>query len=50
MAEPPAATTEEFRRLCDFLYRRTGMAFSLARRYFVDRRLADRMAATGSAG
>ncbi len=48
MAEPPAATTEEFLRLCDFLYRRTGMAFTLARRYFVDRRLADRMAATGS--
>ncbi len=41
-------THEEFRRLCDFLYRRTGMIFTEARRYFVDRRVADRMAATGT--
>jgi chemotaxis protein methyltransferase CheR len=40
---------EEYRRLCDFLYRRTGMLFDESRRYFVDRRVADRMAATGAA-
>ncbi|MFG1425874.1 CheR family methyltransferase [Roseixanthobacter glucoisosaccharinicivorans] len=41
-------TDEEFRRLCDFLYRRTGMLFSDSKRYFVQRRIADRMAATRS--
>jgi chemotaxis protein methyltransferase CheR len=41
-------THEEYRRLCDFLYRRTGMIFNEARRYFVDRRVADRMTATGA--
>jgi chemotaxis protein methyltransferase CheR len=39
---------EEYRRLCDFVYRRTGMSFDEQRRYFVERRVADRMAATGS--
>jgi chemotaxis protein methyltransferase CheR len=39
---------EEFARLCDFLYRRTGMIFTEAKRYYVERRVADRMAATGS--
>ncbi|WP_207477480.1 CheR family methyltransferase [Arenibaculum pallidiluteum] len=39
---------EEFRRLCEFFYRRTGMTFSDAKRYFVDRRLRNRIAATGS--
>jgi len=43
-----AATEEEFERLCEFLYRRTGLAFTTAKRYYVDRRMADRMAATGS--
>jgi chemotaxis protein methyltransferase CheR len=37
---------EEFRRLCDYLYRQTGMAFTEARRYFVERRVVERMAAT----
>jgi chemotaxis protein methyltransferase CheR len=41
-------THEEYRRLCDYLYRRTGMIFNDSRRYFVDRRIADRMAATGA--
>ncbi len=50
MADPPVPVTqEEFRRLCDFLYRRTGMLFTEAKRYFVDRRVGERMAATGSA-
>ncbi len=47
MGDPRTATAEEFRRLCEFLYRRTGMAFTVARRYYVDRRLAERMEATG---
>lgn len=45
----PALRDEEFRRFCDFVYRRTGMSFGEGKRYFVDRRVADRMAATGEA-
>ena len=49
MVEDAPITQEEYRRLCDYLYRRTGMTFNESRRYFVDRRVADRMAATGAA-
>lgn len=38
---------EEFRRFGEFFYRRTGMVFGDARRYYVERRLRARMAATG---
>ncbi len=48
MAEDPPIAEEEYRRLCEYLYRRTGMSFSETRRYFVNRRVADRMAATGA--
>jgi chemotaxis protein methyltransferase CheR len=48
MAEMAAVTEEEFRRLCEFLYRRTGMVFAASKRFYVDRRIADRMAATGA--
>lgn len=41
-------TEEELRRLCDFLYRRTGMIFAESKRYYVQRRLTDRMLATNS--
>ena len=47
MAESERITQEEFRRLCDYLYRRTGLVFTEARRYFVERRVTDRMAETG---
>ena len=49
MAELPALEEDEFRRLCDFIYRRTGMVFTEAKRYFVERRVAERMALTQSA-
>jgi chemotaxis protein methyltransferase CheR len=39
---------DEFRRLCDFLYRRTGIVFTEAKRYFVERRVIARMTATGA--
>lgn len=42
-------TPEEVQRFCEFLYRRTGMSFSESKRYFIDRRLDERIAATGSA-
>ena len=50
--EPPyvsvAVTDADVRRLCDFLYRKTGMSFAQEKRYYIDRRLAERMIATGS--
>ncbi len=48
MSDPAQVTEEEFRRLAEFLYRRTGMVFTENKRYFVERRIAERMAATGS--
>ncbi len=49
MPEREALTEEEFRRLCEFLYRRTGMVFTEAKRYYVERRVVERMTATRSA-
>jgi chemotaxis protein methyltransferase CheR len=49
MDDGEGVTEEEFRRLCEFLYRRTGMVFTETKRYYVDRRITDRMAATGAA-
>jgi chemotaxis protein methyltransferase CheR len=48
VADKGAVNEEEFRRLCDFVYRRTGMVFTEAKRYYVERRVSDRMAATGA--
>jgi len=49
MTEFPALTEDEFRKLCDFLYRRTGMVFNEPKRYYVERRVVERMLATSSA-
>ena len=46
---PAKITPEDVQRFCEFLYRRTGMSFSESKRYFIDRRLEERIAATGSA-
>jgi chemotaxis protein methyltransferase CheR len=43
-----SVTQEDVRRLCEFLYRRTGMSFDDNKRYYIDRRLAERIAATAS--
>jgi chemotaxis protein methyltransferase CheR len=48
VADPDPISEEEFRRLSDFLYRRTGMVFTETKRYYVQRRITDRMAATGA--
>ena len=45
MAEAEHATEAELRALCEFLYRRSGMLFGEDKRYYVERRLADRMEA-----
>ncbi len=41
-------SSEDVQRFCEFLYRRTGMSFTESKRYFIDRRLEERIAATGS--
>ncbi|KAB1072684.1 protein-glutamate O-methyltransferase CheR [Methylobacterium planeticum] len=41
-------TDPDFARFCEFFYRRTGILFTPAKRYFVERRLAGRMTDTGS--
>ena len=38
-------TEDDFRRLAEFLYRRTGMVLTEGKRYFVERRLRERMTA-----
>jgi chemotaxis protein methyltransferase CheR len=48
VAEPEPITEEELRRLSEFLYRRTGMVFTEDKRYYIQRRINDRMAITGS--
>jgi chemotaxis methyl-accepting protein methylase len=48
VAEADAITEDEFGRLSDFLYRRTGMVFTETKRYYVQRRVSDRMMATGA--
>jgi len=46
VTDPVHVTEEEFRRLAEFLYRRTGMVFNESKRYFVERRISERMVAT----
>ncbi len=48
MVEPEPISAEEFSRLTDFLYRRTGMIFAEPKRYYVQRRVDERMKATGA--
>lgn len=48
MSDFPTLTEDEFRRLCEFLYRRTGMVFNEGKRYYVERRVFERMVATES--
>jgi chemotaxis protein methyltransferase CheR len=48
VSELAPLSEEDFRRLCDFLYRRTGMVFTEAKRYYVERRVLERMVATGA--
>ena len=46
----PSLTTEEFARFCSFFYRHTGILFSEQKRYFVERRIQDRIRVTRSEG
>jgi chemotaxis protein methyltransferase CheR len=48
MSDAATVSSEEFHRLCEFFYRRTGMVFTEAKRYYVERRVRERMSATGA--
>jgi chemotaxis protein methyltransferase CheR len=47
-ASAPIITPENFLKFRDFFYARTGIHFDEKKRYFVDKRLMERMEATGS--
>ncbi len=47
-AGPQALDAEELRRVCEVVYRRTGMTYGEAKRYFVERRVLDHMARSNS--
>jgi len=46
-AQEPRITDAEFERFRDFFYRKTGIRFEDSKRYFVDKRLVQRMRQTG---
>jgi chemotaxis protein methyltransferase CheR len=48
MAEP-SITEEDFQKFREYFYRKTGIQFEPSKRYFVDKRLLERMAATDNA-
>jgi chemotaxis protein methyltransferase CheR len=39
-------TEDELQRFCEYLYRRTGMTYGESKRYYIDRRVVERMEAT----
>ncbi|OYT88409.1 MAG: chemotaxis protein [Burkholderiales bacterium PBB6] len=45
----PVITDEDFQKFREFFYRKTGIQFDNTKRYFVDKRLLERMADTGNA-
>lgn len=45
--EEPSITDADFLKFRDFFYRKTGIHFDEGKRYFVDKRLVERMQATG---
>lgn len=47
-AAPPGISDADFLKFREFFYRKTGIHFEESKRYFVDKRLMERMAATGA--
>jgi chemotaxis protein methyltransferase CheR len=47
---PPALSDDEFQRFAEFFYGRTGIQFAASKRYFVDRRILERMRQCGRLG
>lgn len=48
MADIPLIKDEDFHRFREFFYRKTGISFAVSSRYFVDKRIVERMKATES--
>jgi chemotaxis protein methyltransferase CheR len=48
LTRPPAITDGDFQKFAEFFYRKTGIHFDDSKRYFVDKRLIDRIEATGA--
>jgi chemotaxis protein methyltransferase CheR len=46
--ESASITNEDFLKFKEFFYRRTGISFEKSKRYFVDKRLVERIEATGT--
>lgn len=44
----PLISQQDFLKFKEFFYRRTGISFEASKRYFVDKRLLERIAATGT--
>lgn len=44
----PAISDADFQKFAEFFYRKTGIRFEPSKRYFVDKRLLERMRATGA--
>jgi chemotaxis protein methyltransferase CheR len=47
MAESLVITEAEYQKFCEYFYRQTGISFGENKRYFVDKRLIDRIIKTG---
>jgi len=48
LAATPVLSADELKRFCEFLYARTGMQFGETKRYYIERRLYERLAATNA--
>jgi len=48
LSAPPAITDADFQKFAEFFYRKTGIHFDDSKRYFVDKRLIERVQATGA--
>jgi chemotaxis protein methyltransferase CheR len=46
--DDPVFSDDDLRRFCEFLYQRTGISYSETKRFFIERRLIDRMKRTGT--
>jgi chemotaxis protein methyltransferase CheR len=44
----PALSDDDLRRFCEFLYQRTGISYSETKRFYIERRLLDRMERVGT--
>ncbi len=46
-AAAPSFSDDDLRRFCEFLYQRTGISYSETKRFYIERRLIDRMEQVG---